>query len=71
MVKDLHNNLFGLPAITALCLIKRVDATTKTSAIQEQYPRVFKGLGALDDGKEMCPDRKGGDGSDLGMRKVH
>ena len=27
VVKDLHNNLLGLPAITALRLIKRVDAT--------------------------------------------
>ncbi len=50
VVKNLHNNLLGLPAIDALQLIKRVDSTVKVQmceaalSIRERFPKVFKGL---------------------------
>ena len=47
MVRDLQNNLLGLPSITALNLIQRVDATRKSATIQEQFPDVFTGLGTM------------------------
>ena len=50
VVRGLHYNLLGLPAITTLHLIKRIGATTEadeTSLIYRQFPKVFKGLGTL------------------------
>ena len=43
VIKGLKNNLLGLPTITALNLIARVDAVTKQKEeIFQQYPSVFK-----------------------------
>jgi hypothetical protein len=54
VVKQLHNNLLGLPAITSLQLIQRVDAVYKdANDIVEQFPQVFTGLGNL--GEEYIP----------------
>ena len=48
VVQQLHSNLLGLPAITALRLIKRVNATYGgAGSILEQFPEVFTGLGTL------------------------
>ena len=48
MVRDLHNNLLGLKAVTGLHLIQRVNATHQGSAdILERFPKVFTGLGTL------------------------
>ena len=47
VVSGLKTNLLGLPAITALNLATRVDATTETSSIVQMYPSVFNGLGNL------------------------
>ena len=67
VVKGLKNNLLGLPAITALNLVARVDETstsdtTTASAdrIREKFPRVFQGLGNLGEEYEikLKPDAK-------------
>ena len=48
VVQDLHNNLLGLTAISALHLIQRVDTAHQEPAnIIERFPRVFSGLGTL------------------------
>ena len=48
VVQQLHSNLLGLPAITALRLIKRVNTTYGgAGSILEQFPKVFTGLGTL------------------------
>lgn len=48
VVDGLKKNLLGLPAITALGLAVRVDATTDAkTAIKHQYPTIFQGLGNL------------------------
>ena len=48
VVKGLEKGLLGRPAIESLCVIKRV---TEIHALQEEYPNLFKGLGAM---KEPC-----------------
>ena len=50
VMEGLKNNLLGLPAITALNLAVRVDATTTDNIdteIREQFSSLFKGLGNL------------------------
>ena len=47
VVEDLKTNLLGLPAIKSLQLLQRLCATTTSSDIKEQYPKVFNGLGTL------------------------
>ena len=47
VAKNLQNDLAGLPAITALGLIRAVEATSSEKTIQEQFPDVFKGLGTI------------------------
>ena len=48
VVRDLHNNLLGLTAITGLHLIQRVNATHQGSVdILKRFPKVFTGLGTL------------------------
>ena len=50
VVRHLCNNLLGLPAITALQLIQRVDSVAKfedLTSIIKQFPTVFKGLGTF------------------------
>ena len=47
VVRGLKTNLLGLPAITAMKLAARVDATSTGESILEKFPSVFKGLGTL------------------------
>ena len=61
VVKDLKINLLGLPAITALNLIARVQhISSSKESVFKSYPKVFQGLGTL--GKEykipLKPDSK-------------
>ena len=42
------HNLLGLPAITALDLVTKVDVIqSKTSMIREKFPSLFNGLGLM------------------------
>ena len=45
VVKHLQHNLLGLPAIQALHVLAQVDGVN--TPIPEQYPTLFKGLGAF------------------------
>ena len=51
VVKGLKRDLLGLPAIVALKVAARIDATTKASeipdSILQKYPTIFNGLGNL------------------------
>ena len=48
VIRGLKVNLLGLPAIKALNILQRLDAIgVEKSEIQEQYPKLFKGLGTL------------------------
>ena len=47
VVKGLKRNLLGLPAITALELIARVDSLMDQTEIMALFPKVFTGLGDL------------------------
>ena len=48
VVKDLKTNLLGLPAITALNLVARVqNISDSKETIMKQYPKLFTGLGTL------------------------
>ena len=51
VVRNLRNNLLGLPAITALHLACRIDETLARDPyeLRRRYPNVFKGLGSLGD----------------------
>ena len=51
IIQGLQTNLLGLPAITVLKLISRIDATSSTEQQDwlAQYPSRFKGLGNLGD----------------------
>jgi len=51
VVKDLQQNLLGLPAIKALHLLAPID--TVNTPILEQYPTLFKGLGTFPDTYEI------------------
>ena len=49
-VRHLSNNILGLPVITALQLIQRVDSVAKfedLTSIIKQFPTVFKGVGTF------------------------
>ena len=61
VVKGLSSNLLGLPAITALNLAARVEATDDLRArILQRFPAVFQGLGNLWDeyNIQLKPDAK-------------
>ena len=66
VVKGLKKNLLGLPAIAALQLAVRIDATSgsegadQKSAILQKFPAVFQGLGNLGEEFEIYlkPDAK-------------
>ena len=60
VIEGLKTNLLGLPAITALQLLVRVDATSMETSVFERYPSVFSGLGNLGDEYEiqLKPDAK-------------
>ena len=46
MVRGLKNNLLGLPALTALKLVQRVESTYSSLAdVKKEFPNVFTGLG--------------------------
>ncbi len=48
VIKDLKNNLLGLPAIMGLQLMEKLCATElKNNAVQDQFPQVFSGLGTF------------------------
>jgi len=48
VVKDLKINLLGLPAITTLNFIARVQHTySSKGSVTKLYPKVFQGLGTL------------------------
>ena len=48
VIRNLKNNLLGLPAITALNILKRAESIGTTQLdIKQQFPNVFKGLGTL------------------------
>ena len=51
VIQGLRTNLLGLPAITALKLVSRINATSSTEEQDwlAQYPSLFKGLGNLGD----------------------
>ena len=66
VVKGLKKNLLGLPAITALQLAVRIDATSgsegadQKTAILQKFPAAFQGLGNLGEEFEIYlkPDAK-------------
>ena len=46
VVRGLKNNLLGLPALTALKLVQRVESTYSSLAdVKKEFPQVFSGLG--------------------------
>ena len=46
VVRGLKNNLLGLPALTALWLVQKLDAThSSPTNIRKEFPKVFTGLG--------------------------
>ena len=46
--KDFNTNLLGLPAITALDLVARVQSISSSKeSIMKHYPNIFTGLGIL------------------------
>ena len=47
VVRDLKNNLLGLPAIVALQLIHKVSSVKTEDDIRKMFPKVFSGLGML------------------------
>ena len=48
VIENLRTDLLGLPAITALNLVTRVQAITGDKLnLQQQFPRIFQGLGNL------------------------
>lgn len=48
IVKTLNQNLLGLPAITALNILIKVDALNdSTNSIPTQFPELFQGLGTM------------------------
>ena len=51
IIRGLWTNLLGLPAITALKLVSRINATSSTEEQDwlAQYPSLFKGIGNLGD----------------------
>ncbi|XP_062512805.1 uncharacterized protein K02A2.6-like [Corticium candelabrum] len=49
VVQGLKTNLLGLPAITSLQLVHRIQATSVGTTIPDRSPKVFQGLGNLCD----------------------
>ena len=46
IVRGLKNNLLGLPALTALKLVQRVESTYSSLAdVKKEFPQVFSGRG--------------------------
>ena len=56
VVKKLKTNLLGLPAISSLKLVARIDNVTQTNTKErweKQFPTVFQGLGTLGEPYEI------------------
>ena len=54
VVKDLKNNLLGLPAITSFNLISRMNSIhCNADEIKKLYPHLFQGLGSLGEEYEI------------------
>ena len=54
VVKDLKNNLLGLPAIASLNLISRINSVhCSADEVRKLYPHLFQGLGSLGEEHEM------------------
>ena len=47
VVKGLHQNLLGLPAITSLHLIQHVGEMASPDDLQSKFPGIFSGLGTF------------------------
>ena len=52
VVRELQQNLLGLPAIQALNLLTQADTLQKTP-VHQQFPAVFTGLGTIQDSFEI------------------
>ena len=59
VIGDLKNDLLGLPAITALQLLTKVDSV-QSGNVQQSFPKLFQGLGTLkgDYHIQLKPDAK-------------
>ena len=59
VIGDLKNDLLGLPAITALQLLTKVDSV-QPGNVQQSFPKLFQGLGTLkgDYHIQLKPDAK-------------
>ena len=59
VIGDLKNDLLGLPAITALQLLTKVDSV-QPGNVQQSFPNLFQGLGTLkgDYHIQLKPDAK-------------
>ena len=59
IIEDLQNNLLGLPVITALQLLTKVDSI-QPGNVQQSFPKLFQGLGTLkgDYQIQLRPDAK-------------
>ena len=54
VVKDLKQNLLGLPAITSMNLISRLNSVDLSSTnVQKLYPQPFQGLGTFGEEYEV------------------
>ena len=54
VVKDLKQNLLGLPAITSMNLISRLNSVDLSSTnVQKLYPQLFQGLGTFGEEYEV------------------
>jgi len=52
--RDLKRNLLGLPAITSLNLVSKLDSLQLTTKeVQRQYPQLFRGLGTFGEEYEV------------------
>lgn len=45
VVRGLKNELLGLPALAALQLVQKLDATHSSNDVMKEFPKVFTGLG--------------------------
>ena len=54
VIKDLKNNLLGLPAIASLNLISRINSVyCSTDEVMKLFPHLFQGLGSLGEEYEI------------------
>ena len=53
VVKGLKNNLLGLPAILSLNLATRLQQIEESTAVQDNFPNLFRGLGSIGEEYEI------------------